>query len=174
MPEKRLMCADPRADNMDRSRLIYFEGSNPVICGKRERDDSGLWPSSLRGRRPADDVLRNFQSLVEPPDIFRGFKSSYWRRERDDSGLWPSPLRGRRPADDVLRDFQSLVEPPDIFRGFKSSYWRRERDSNPRNVAVYTLSRRAPSATRPPLRYSCSGMLSTGRERLNQSPRLFK
>ena len=29
--------------------------------------------------------------------------------------------------------------------------WRRERDSNPRYVAVYTLSRRAPSATRPPL-----------------------
>ena len=30
--------------------------------------------------------------------------------------------------------------------------WRRERDSNPRYVAVYTLSRRAPSATRPSLR----------------------
>ena len=29
--------------------------------------------------------------------------------------------------------------------------YRRERDSNPRYVAVYTLSRRAPSATRPPL-----------------------
>ena len=31
--------------------------------------------------------------------------------------------------------------------------WRRERDSNPRYVAVYTLSRRAPSATRTPLLY---------------------
>ena len=30
--------------------------------------------------------------------------------------------------------------------------WRRGRDSNPRYVAVYTLSRRAPSTTRPPLR----------------------
>ena len=31
--------------------------------------------------------------------------------------------------------------------------WRRERDSNPRyGVTVYTLSRRAPSATRTPLR----------------------
>lgn len=30
-------------------------------------------------------------------------------------------------------------------------YWRRERDSNPRYVAVYTLSRRAPSATRTSL-----------------------
>ena len=33
--------------------------------------------------------------------------------------------------------------------------WRRERDSNHRyGVTVYTLSRRAPSTTRPPLRYS--------------------
>ena len=31
--------------------------------------------------------------------------------------------------------------------------WRRERDSNPRYaINVYTLSRRAPSATRTPLR----------------------
>ncbi|KTD11240.1 hypothetical protein Ljam_0434 [Legionella jamestowniensis] len=29
--------------------------------------------------------------------------------------------------------------------------WRRERDSNPRYVAVYTLSRRAPSTARPSL-----------------------
>ena len=28
---------------------------------------------------------------------------------------------------------------------------QRERDSNPRYVAIYTLSKRAPSATRPPL-----------------------
>ena len=33
--------------------------------------------------------------------------------------------------------------------------WRRERDSNPRYaINVYTLSRRAPSATRTPLRIS--------------------
>lgn len=32
------------------------------------------------------------------------------------------------------------------------SGWRRERDSNPRGVAPYTLSRRAPSTTRPSLR----------------------
>ena len=32
--------------------------------------------------------------------------------------------------------------------------WRRERDSNPRYVAVYTLSRRAPSTTRTPLQNS--------------------
>src|SRR5467141_4133503 len=30
--------------------------------------------------------------------------------------------------------------------------WRRGWDSNPRYVAVYTLSKRAPSAARPPLR----------------------
>jgi hypothetical protein len=30
--------------------------------------------------------------------------------------------------------------------------WRRDRDSNPGYLAVYTLSKRAPSATRPSLR----------------------
>ena len=30
---------------------------------------------------------------------------------------------------------------------------QRERDSNPRYVAIYTLSKRAPSATRPPLNF---------------------
>src|SRR6184192_3835687 len=32
-----------------------------------------------------------------------------------------------------------------------STNWRRGWDSNPRYVAVYTLSKRAPSAARPPL-----------------------
>ena len=32
------------------------------------------------------------------------------------------------------------------------SRWRRDRDSNPGYLAVYTLSKRAPSATRPSLR----------------------
>ena len=36
-------------------------------------------------------------------------------------------------------------------KSYSSKIWRRERDSNPRYVSVYTLSRRAPSATRPPL-----------------------
>ena len=30
-------------------------------------------------------------------------------------------------------------------------FMQRGRDSNPRYVAIYTLSKRAPSATRPPL-----------------------
>ena len=37
-------------------------------------------------------------------------------------------------------------------RNREQTVWRRERDSNPRYVAVYTLSRRAPSTTRTPLR----------------------
>ena len=35
---------------------------------------------------------------------------------------------------------------------FYKAYWRREWDSNPRYLAVNTLSKRAPSATRPSLR----------------------
>ena len=69
MPEKQLICADPRADNIDTSRLMCFEGSNPVIGGERGMIRA-CRPSPLRGRRPADDVLRDFQSLVEPPDIY--------------------------------------------------------------------------------------------------------
>src|SRR5665213_1278498 len=37
--------------------------------------------------------------------------------------------------------------------------WRRDRDSNPGYLAVYTLSKRAPSATRPSLQ-RCTGQPS--------------
>ena len=41
--------------------------------------------------------------------------------------------------------------------------WRRERDSNPRYaINVYTLSRRAPSATRTPLQRSTAGSTNNG------------
>ena len=43
----------------------------------------------------------------------------------------------------------SKKSPP--FQGLAGAPWRRERDSNPRGVAPYTLSRRAPSTTRPSL-----------------------
>jgi hypothetical protein len=35
--------------------------------------------------------------------------------------------------------------------GYEGGVWRREWDSNPRYLAVNTLSKRAPSATRPSL-----------------------
>ncbi len=42
-----------------------------------------------------------------------------------------------------------------------ASIWRRGRDSNPRyGVTVYTLSRRAPSTARPPLRFSATARRS--------------
>ena len=48
-----------------------------------------------------------------------------------------------------------LAHPSDkkipFFEGSFLSVWRRERDSNPRYLAVYTLSRRASSATPAPL-----------------------
>ncbi len=43
-----------------------------------------------------------------------------------------------------------VFRPTNKFIRWSGCNWRRERDSNPRYVAVYTLSRRAPSATRPP------------------------
>src|SRR5690348_4931906 len=42
-----------------------------------------------------------------------------------------------------------------LIRTAADGYWRSGRDSNPRyGFAVYSLSRRAPSTTRPPLRVS--------------------
>ncbi len=38
-----------------------------------------------------------------------------------------------------------------FFASWRILNWRRKRDSNPRYVAVYTLSRRAPSTARPSL-----------------------
>ena len=40
----------------------------------------------------------------------------------------------------------------DRFRCWDSGLWRTDRDSNPGYLAVYTLSKRAPSATRPSVR----------------------
>jgi hypothetical protein len=53
-----------------------------------------------------------------------------------------------------------------LFSGFSAetvcrdqTVWRRERDSNPRYaINVYTLSRRAPSTARPPLRRVAKGI----------------
>ena len=39
--------------------------------------------------------------------------------------------------------------------------WRTDRDSNPGYLAVYTLSKRAPSATRPSVREFAKANLST-------------
>jgi hypothetical protein len=45
--------------------------------------------------------------------------------------------------------------------------WRRDRDSNPGYVAVYTLSKRAPSATRPSLRLGTVSLsVAEGTDRL--------
>jgi hypothetical protein len=55
-----------------------------------------------------------------------------------------------------VRECWLRFEPIVLIEGSNPSYdyWRRERDSNPRYVAVYTLSRRAPSTTRTPLQFN--------------------
>src|SRR5712672_3876935 len=59
-------------------------------------------------------------------------------------------------------------------KGLKMN-WRRDRDSNPGYLAVYTLSKRAPSATRPSLRgiagLSESNTVCAASERCLGSPR---
>src|SRR5712664_3440248 len=59
------------------------------------------------------------------------------------AATWPPCDRGVPPAPPALicSAQQRLVK----------HVWRRGWDSNPRYVAVYTLSKRAPSAARPPL-----------------------
>src|SRR3954451_20921332 len=54
----------------------------------------------------------------------------------------------------------------------RNSRWRSGRDSNPRyGFAVDSLSRRAPSTTRPPLRIYLEGGSSKGRARAGQGCR---
>ncbi len=86
-----------------------------------------------------------------------------------DSSLRDSPLRGAGFAS-VLHQrvalagrtegFSSKPHAPDKTKGPDKRgllfYWRRARDSNPRYATnVYTLSRRAPSATRTALQINC-------------------
>ena len=49
----------------------------------------------------------------------------------------------------------------DVMGSRKTSSWRRDRDSNPGYLAVYTLSKRAPSATRPSLHRYVPGDTTT-------------
>ena len=57
----------------------------------------------------------------------------------------------------LITDPRSYTNQKAPKRGPSSSNWRRGRDSNPRYaINVYTLSRRAPSATRTPLQFGRS------------------
>ena len=55
---------------------------------------------------------------------------------------------GQEKPDSAPKMKKALI----FYLKIRALIWRRGRDSNPRNaINVYTLSRRAPSATRPPL-----------------------
>jgi hypothetical protein len=60
--------------------------------------------------------------------------------------VWPTELSCVCIRGASVGDGHGLVVAPGL------SVWRRDRDSNPGYLAVYTLSKRAPSATRPSLR----------------------
>ncbi len=92
-----------------------------------------------------------------------------WRRERDDSPLRGSPFGptcGRSASlSEAVEPCLSYIEGSNPRAEYEKSprkagffhIWRRERDSNPRyGVTVYTLSRRAPSATRTSLQNRAS------------------
>ena len=87
----------------------------------------------------------------------------------------PEGIRLRGSGGDVADLTHSLDEAHEIAApGVRSSIrkWRSGRDSNPRyGFAVYSLSRRAPSTTRPPLRISLEGRASKGRCRTGQGCR---
>ena len=59
---------------------------------------------------------------------------------------------GRVFSNQRVRPHRQLYQIPKGPQRGPFGIWRRRRDSNPRTVARYTLSRRAPSTTRPPLR----------------------
>ena len=56
-----------------------------------------------------------------------------------------------------------------VGKSLNADYLRRGRDSNSRYLAVHTLSKRTPSATRPPLHLNARGPVA--RSSLGQSPR---
>ena len=67
----------------------------------------------------------------------------------------PSPVRlcpGPHPKPRVYTGFWGAITFPASKSPMTQTQWRRERDSNPRYLAVHTLSKRAPSTTRPSLR----------------------
>ena len=68
----------------------------------------------------------------------------------DSDRLAPAKLYWRTKAENhAYADFSQLLRWSSMF---SEGGWRRDRDSNPGYLAVYTLSKRAPSATRPSLR----------------------
>ncbi len=56
------------------------------------------------------------------------------------------------PAFSMISKRQKRRRPLTVSAAFSFNSWRRGRDSNPRSLSTYTLSRRAPSTTRTPLR----------------------
>ncbi len=125
-------------------------------------------PNSAVGRvcRTRGVVHTAYPCKIKKGPVWALFK--FWRRRRDYSEQPlgcsdPSGFPATAARCQMLLE-SHLVEPrvliPLVYALIKNAStkeallirWRRGRDSNPRYVAVYTLSRRAPSTTRPPLR----------------------
>ncbi len=141
-----------------------------------------------------------FRALSNQPIEYRGFESdrfhkskrphtgafSIWRRGRDYSALRARPSGRCRCAATFFGAFRALSNQPIEYRGFESdrfhkskrphtgafSIWRRGRDSNPRwAFDPYSLSRGAPSASRPPL---LNDVKRCRRDYNEKQPELFK
>src|SRR6266849_4913650 len=103
-------------------------------CPQRNR----AWHADRLGR-PASDRPELLAKLAES----EGFEPPIPLRVLLISNQVPSAARPALPISAPICSGQ---------RRDVKQVWRRGWDSNPRYVAVYTLSKRAPSAARPPLR----------------------
>ena len=125
-----------------RTRKMGISGANPVQCGEKY------------GRPPVEFGASREYSHYVPSDM----RNRTARKRRGERAEIQRRIRGRISLHGTVltaeRRYSAPFSPragapyPDIETG-----WRSGRDSNPRYAFdVYSLSRRAPSTTRPPLR----------------------
>ena len=90
----------------------------------------------------------------------------------------------REPLGSLFCRWQRLLRFESLGSVTSKLTWRRGRDSNPRYLSVHTISNRAPSAARSPLRrtgkihqrtFDCKGFFSVSacRNRVGQAPRKY-
>ena len=151
----------------DRSELVPAFDAGPVAetTGAGDAFNGGFAAALAEGRDPLDAVrlrLRHGRAERHPPRRRR--LDAPPRRDRRAAGRRlsrptpqgairaPDPIRGPDPQAHEAEDTDPGPRPARPVRSPKGKGWRRRRDSNPRYLAVYSLSRGAPSTTRPRLR----------------------
>ena len=150
---QRLARARGRVLAREGVRSLPVQGPHPSsgFCAGRGRTAGGA--TSFRALSAPAEKGPGGRSVLAGEGVFAG------HRGRRPGRVAPGRrrLRLRRPDRQSCRSVERGPHPDLPLRQRKRGpggpllRWRRGRDSNPRSVAAYTLSRRAPSTARPPL-----------------------